>query len=261
MKILMLLSVVALLSTVTSVNASQASLREARAKYQQMKIDATARYKRMKDKRAELVVWSAPQETVDRLQAWYYRLDEVRYKAQLKFERYGFSLSFIRTDSYADSKDAERVWLQLMNRVIPEQAIAKAEVKPRGTTADVELDRAKRYLAWALNERDMGVRFNNFIHRSLRTRIFHWDATEVERHARLEWLWAVEQYGTQKALVNSQSEIRALEQLKVDNEVAEAYLAKQESDEEFRLSEISGFEAVQLEMVRQSLKRFWRISG
>jgi hypothetical protein len=40
--------------------------------------------------------------------------------------------------------------------------------------------------------------------------------------------------------------------VKVDNEVAEAYLAKQESDEEFRLSEISGFEAVQLEMVRQS---------
>ena len=130
------------------------TLEKAQEVAQRTRADADREYAKGVAKRSELHQWSDAADAVKRIQARYDQHEGIRHKAQVAYDRFKRAYGWCWGEgSCHDHERAAGHWQTLRDATYPNIAIAKADIKPSGTTMNTELARTRKHLEWAKREK------------------------------------------------------------------------------------------------------------
>lgn len=228
-------SFVALILTTGTAYPSRLSIPEAEKQAQVMRDTAYAKAAELRELRKTLHSWWGAQETVNRLQALYYKIATIKYLAQLTFENENSSANAVY-----DSKHVEKQLLESMKHVAARIPVALASVKP--TISHTELLRAADHWSWAKNYLIRAVRLQELVTANHKTNLYHQKISETVEDARIEEGWAHDEYVAMLGVLRYTDDISIDMGLYYSLQAANDYLAQVVRDEEERIEALKSAE-------------------
>ena len=207
---------------VTFQAQASVTVEEAMAIHDEMKADADMRADISRSYRNFMRIWPNSVKRAERVLQQYYRIDAIRYKAQLAFES-EYSIWYT-SGLYRDSVKVEKKWLTLLNHVSTRLVIDNAN-QGRYRSPEEELELAKNYRDWTIEDEARAKENRESIDSDKKWCGFYLDdSMATVNFAKAEAEWAETAFKDQESRVRSMTEEQIAITLAREYKEADNYL-------------------------------------